>query len=162
MMKITLRSLLSCMGSKTKIAIVSTLGSVIVSQLLVLGVYNYASGGNFDIGVETVKTMYQFDTPTELLEKQAYLRSLLVPDEFDRLCIDNDSRAISAYYKFKYRPSKVNVIEHEDGYVLYTLLNDNISKEHLWVFEYCLTDEYFIDDVKEYRVIDYYDSEVIW
>ena len=150
------------MDSKILRKVYAVLSVVIVTQLLLLWIFTTLSSDKFDLGVEAVKAMYQFNTPEELLEGQQYLKSILTEDEFERLCLDNTSRAISAYYKFGYSSSKVNVLEHYDGYVLYTILNTNIPKQHQWVFEYKLTDEGKITDVKEYRLVEYYDSEVLY
>lgn len=109
--------------------------------------------GTEDIGVTVVKLMYQFETPQELMDNQSKLREYLVPDEFERLFVDNDLRVVNTYYKFRYSASSVAIVEHCEGYVLYRLRNDNISPSQYWVFQYSTAPDGRIENVKEYAVI---------
>lgn len=102
-----------------------------------------------------VNLMYNFETPADILKGQAALELLLTPEEYERLKLDNDLRAINAYYKFKYSASRVDPIEYTGDYVLYRLANGNINYYDLWVF-LCepKLNGLKIDDVREYRVVD--------
>ena len=157
----TPRAGVTYMGKSGKLAskLISTLSFCIALALMLLGFRTYLSSQHLDFGVRLLKAMYQFDSPRDLISGQYEVKALLTPDEFERLCVDNETRAINSYYKFGYSSSRVNVLASSEGYALYTLLNDNIDASTLWVLEYTLTSDSRADAVKEYKVINFYDSE---
>lgn len=89
-----------------------------------------------DSGVQLVRVMYDFSTPVKLAEQQLVVKDLLVEEEWERLQLDNEARVVNTYWKFQYSSSKVHIVDYSNGYVLYTLENDYIQPEQLWMLRY--------------------------
>lgn len=114
-------------------------------------VFSYVSE-DVNLGVRVVKWMYEFSTPAELASNQVYVRNALTEEEWERLQLDDTLRTVNAYYKFGYSRSKVHILSYGDGYVIYSIVNDNIDSSDWWVFQYDLTEEGLMDNIKEYHV----------
>lgn len=99
-----------------------------------------------------VHAMYSFDSPRELAQKQLTVRDMLSEGEWERLQLDNENRAINAYYKFKYSASQVHVAKSFGGGALYWLENENISASDRWLL---LTEDNgeVITRVREYKLL---------
>ena len=124
---------------------------VLVNVLILLGIYTFGRNDKLDIGVYTVRLMYEFDSPKEMVMNQSLLQDVLHPDEFERLKLDEPNRAVNAYYKFKFSSSHVVVEDSQDGFVLYRLVNDSIAPNIRWVFMYSVDDNGKLYDIHEYE-----------
>lgn len=135
----------------TRLTIVLSCALVFVLGLL------YAQGpwvtDSADPGVRCVKLMYEFRTPTELMSKQERLQNILTEEEYARLTVDEEMRAINTYFKFGYAASRVDIVEYGPGYVLYRLANENINYYDLWVFLYEQDETGLLTNIQEYRVL---------
>lgn len=134
---------------------------VLVLLLVLVLLQSHILLGKADTGCQVVKLMYDFSTPRELVENQARLQSLLTEEEFERLCIDNDLRVVNAYYKFGYSESRVSILEHSEGYVLYQILNSFVDKNVLWVLQYDRTTDGRLTNIREYRSMNVVKTEGI-
>ena len=112
-----------------------------------------------ELGVSTVKLMYEFETPGEILSNQEKLKDILSEEEFDELCIDNELRTVNAYYKFGYSESAVNVVKADSNYVIYTLDNENIDRDTKWLFLFDVVSGR-VCNVREYMMVLDNSSEV--
>lgn len=106
------------------------------------------------LGVRLVKAMYEFSTPRELVSNQQVVKELLVPEEWERLRMDDDRRVVNAYFKFRYAPSEVIVCWERNGWVCYHLRNENIKESTHYLLKYAVDDASgLIYDVAEYEII---------
>ena len=96
--------------------------AAIAASLTVLWLVSRATSMDANPGVVAVRLMYQFDSPRELAENQAELMRMLTEDEFSRLTVDEELRAVNTYFKFGYASSRVEVVSYRQGYVLYLSL----------------------------------------
>lgn len=135
--------------------------AVMLNALLLVGSLTLGSSDTLDVGVYTVKLMYDFETPRELVQNQALLQEVLCSEEFERLQLDEPNRTVNAYYKFKYSKSQVIVEDSSPGFVLYRLLNDNIDYNTLWVFRYSVNSDGKLCDISEYQFYGDYSSEEV-
>lgn len=124
---------------------------LLVNTLIVLGIYTAGRSDKLDIGVYTVRLMYEFDSPKEMVRNQSLLQEVLRSDEFERLQLDEPNRAVNAYYKFQFSSSRVVVEDSQDGFVLYRLVNENIDPDTRWVFIYSVDDNGKLYDIHEYE-----------
>lgn len=107
------------------------------------------------VGVKTVMTLYNFDTVTELNSNMDTLSNLCTSDVYNTLTIDNIERTLNTYLKFKQDAVKVEVLESNTNYVLYTLHTKSLSVGRKFMFVY--TTDFFgkISKVSEYEVIPF-------
>lgn len=138
-------------GATVVIAVLSTLCWCLLALICVFG-------DNVEItsshSIRCVQSMYSFQTPQELLQNQRELEVILSPQEYERLNIDNELRAINAYYKFGYTSSRADVQDYSDTYALYKLKNANILYDDLWVFLCSVNKETgLVENVHEYKVL---------
>lgn len=124
---------------------------LLIGSLVFTWVSRVSAGREANPGVMAVRLMYEFESPAELVSNQSKLESILAPEEFHRLRIDDELRAVNTYFKFGYASSRVEVVSWTNGSVVYHLYNENIDRNQLWVFNYTMRDG-LIDDVSEYRV----------
>lgn len=134
--------------------------AILVFLLTLLGISAKTDTASADLGVYCVKLLYQFDLPEDILNNQQLLMSVLTEDEFERLTVDDDNRAINAYYKFQYSPSRVLVDDYGPGYVRYRLENEYIDANDVWVFLYELTEDGKITNVREYSVLNWKERDM--
>ena len=134
--------------------IVWALFALIVALTTLLIVSHTLKSSEYDsVGVRVVKAMYEFDSPAELSANQSVVIDLLCQEEWERLRLDNERRAINAYFKFGYSKSEVRVVSYTNGYVLYSLVNENIDSEDLWVFMYDIDSDGKLCNIREYSLI---------
>lgn len=127
---------------------------LIVASLTLLWLAFQATRMESNPGVQAVKLMYEFDSPQMLVDNQGKLQSILTAEEFKRLTVDEELRAVNTYFKFGYSSSRVEVVEWDEGYVLYRLHNDYIDTQVYWVFRYELTEDGKLTNVDEYQVTE--------
>ena len=114
-----------------------------------------------NLGVRIVRAMYQFNTLYDLSESYKGLKAVCEDDVWEQITPDNDSRVISAYYKFQSSSSKVNFVYVSDGVVVYTLLNEYIDPNRLFILYYEYSGDK-ITSIREYELkgVSYGDSGV--
>lgn len=134
---------------------------LLVALLTFLWVVWRSSNISQDIGSRCVRLLYQFSTPQEIVDNQRQLELLVTDEVFSDLNIDDTNRVVNAYYKFKYSTSSVNIVSSAPGCVVYTIANENIDPDSLWIFKYTLDSSGKIDWVKEYSVLDIRSGGVI-
>lgn len=127
---------------------------LIVASLTLLWLAFQATRMENNPGVQAVKLMYEFDSPQMLVDNQGKLQGVLTAEEFERLTVDDELRAVNTYFKFGYSSSRVEVVEWDEGYVLYRLHNDYIDTQVYWVFRYELTEDGKLTNVDEYQVTE--------
>lgn len=140
-------------GIKRAYSIILALSLILVALLTVLWVCKVSSSEGTDIGSRCVMLMYDFSTPQELATNQKLLQNITTDQVFETLTIDNTNRAVNAYFKFQYSPSVVNILASTPGCVLYTITNDYVDPDAVWVFLYTLDTSGAISGVTEYQVL---------
>lgn len=110
---------------------------------------------DMDIGVTAVRLMYEFDDPEDLNDRYASLRRIVNDDAWEVLSIDDELRTVNTYFKFQYQSSSVNIRFHRKGLVLYSLVNNALSPDTIWAFEYDIVNGK-ISNVREYRWVSVY------
>lgn len=140
-------------GIKRAYSIILALSLILVALLTVLWVCKVSSSDGIDIGSRCVMLMYDFSTPQELATNQRLLQNITTDQVFETLTIDNTNRAVNAYFKFQYSPSAVNILASTPGCVLYTITNDYVDPDAVWVFLYTLDTSGAISGVTEYQVL---------
>lgn len=128
--------------------------AAIAASLTVLWLVSRATSMDANPGVVAVRLMYQFDSPRELADNQAELMRMLTEDEFSRLTVDEELRAVNTYFKFGYASSRVEVVSYRQGYVLYCLHNENIDPETYWVFLYDVDKDGLLCNIQEYQLVE--------
>lgn len=93
---------------------------------------------NNGIGSNIVKYFYEFEDIKDLQVRFDSLDKLVSDDLYKEYSLENDSRVISAYFKFQASPSKVKIIK-DDNIVVYRLVNDFISSNDTFVLYYGLS-----------------------
>ena len=111
------------------------------------------------LGIETVKLMYEFSVPEDILKNHQILSEIISEDEFGELSVDNELRAVNAYYKFGYAESAVHVVDSGENFVIYTLENENIDPTTEWLFLFD-TEGGKVCNVREYKLVLSSESEV--
>lgn len=115
-----------------------------------------------DIGRSAVKLMYDFDNIEEIPQRYMTLSRFLCEEDWERLNIDNDLRAVNTYYKFNALQSEVHILDSEPGCVAYRLLNGNIPAQTVWFFTFDIVDGK-ICNVREYEMLNMkYGGEGVW
>lgn len=111
-----------------------------------------------NLGVLAVKLMYEFDTIEDLNPQYERLHQVVSESAWEHLNINNDLRTINTYFKFRNRPSKVQIVYYRDGLLLYNLITDAVPHQTLWAFQYDIVDGK-IDNVREYRLVSLYNGK---
>lgn len=135
-------------------------------QLIVIGALSiilffvlYNDSGNeylaVDTGVDAVKYLYNFDNVQQLDSNMVKLKEITTEGVFEQLTIDNTNRTLNTYLKFKGEPTKVNVIEATDTFVLYSLDTKYVDSKRIFMFIYNVNDNGKIEYVREMECIDF-------
>lgn len=106
------------------------------------------------LGENAVLTMYDYNNAEQLDAQMTLLRAMTTEDVFKQLTIDNKVRTLRVYYKFKQDSVHVNVIKSTDKYVLYSLDNENIDEDRIFIFIFDI-DGGKISYVREEECIDF-------
>lgn len=140
---------------------------VILSSLLIMftvGGYLSSKSNSVreDIGVYAVQKLYTFEDINDLPGQLLQLKPYLSDEAWDYLNLDNESRAITAYYKFATKGSQAVTVDVKPGLVAYRILNPNVSAEVIFLFEYEIN-RGKLDNIKEYYLsYKQYGGEQIW
>lgn len=106
------------------------------------------------LGENAVLAMYDYNNAEQLDAQMTLLRAMTTEDVFKQLTIDNKVRTLRVYYKFKQDSVHVNVIKSTDKYVLYSLDNENIDEDRIFIFIFDI-DGGKISYVREEECIDF-------
>lgn len=141
--------------SKLKNLIVILIIAVIT--VIILLVYSDEGNRQFkeNVGVQAVRYLYQFDNLTQLNANSSKLKNITTDDVYEQLTIDNTDRCLNTYLKFKGVKTGVNIIKATDTYVLYSLDNENISSNRIFMFTYSVNNKGKIEYVREMECIDF-------
>lgn len=104
-------------------------------------------------GEQLVDAMYDFATPVELVEKQQTVQELLVPEEWERLRLDNSLRVVNTYFKFKYSASEVVPIWERNQCICYRLVNEHIGDWRRYLLLYDVDEDGKLYNIKEYELV---------
>ena len=137
------------MKSKYRI-FVYVLYILFIFQVIFLFCWNSFRAPSSYPGYHLVKTMYEFSTPRELLDNQATMKSLVAPDVFEQVNLDNTLHTVNSYYKFGYQSSGVKVTDVSNTYVCYKITNVNVNKDASWLMIY--TCDGVVTSLNEYRL----------
>ena len=97
------------------------------------------------IAIEAVQDLYQFSKVKDFTTQSVY----------NQLTVDNEERTLNTYLKFKGAPTTVNVVKATSSYILYTLTNENIDKDRVFIFMYDFNSKGQISKVRESECLDF-------
>ena len=86
------------------------------------------------LGENAILAMYDYNNVEQLDAQMTVLRAMTTEEVFNQLSIDNKVRTLRVYYKFKQDSVHVNIIKSTDSYVLYSLINENIDEDRIFIF----------------------------
>lgn len=133
--------------------IIVVLVCLLTCLLVLLCMQATSLGEAADPGVSCVRLMYEFETPNDIIRNQNSLQYLLTEDEFSRLTVDDELRAINSYFKFGYAASRIDIVEYSPGCVVYRIANENINYFDIWIFLYDQNEEGKLYNIREYKLI---------
>lgn len=111
------------------------------------------------VGVKAVKLLYDFGNIKQLENNLEDLEDLMTERCYYKTTVLNSDKSLNTYLKFKQSDTRVNIIDSKPGFVLYSLVNKNISENRIFIFSYRLNLFGKIYEVREFEAIDFY-SEV--
>lgn len=107
------------------------------------------------IAIEAVQDLYQFSKVEDLDKNMAKLKDFTTQSVYNQLTVDNEERTLNTYLKFKGAPTTVNVVKATSSYILYTLTNENIDKDRVFIFMYDFNSKGQILKVRESECLDF-------
>lgn len=107
------------------------------------------------IAIEAVQDLYQFSKVEDLDKNMAKLKDFTTQSVYNQLTVDNEERTLNTYLKFKGAPTIVNVVKATSSYILYTLTNENIDKDRVFIFMYDFNSKGQISKVRESECLDF-------
>lgn len=131
--------------------IVLFIGTVVTLRVLNL---NHIYETKRQLGENAVLAMYDYRNVEQLDAQMTLLREMTTEEVFSQLTIDNKVRTLRVYYKFKQSSVHVNIIKSTDSYVLYSLDNENIDEDRIFMFIFDI-DGGKISYVREEECIDF-------
>lgn len=106
---------------------------------------------------EAVKLMYEFESYDDVYQKQMQdLAKITSKEVYNSVTVENIDRALTTYLKFKGHPSKVEIIDATDNYVIYSLDTESITHTRKFVMFYHTNFLGKIDSMKEAELRDFY------
>lgn len=104
-------------------------------------------------GSVLVDAMYDFATPAELVANQVVVQDMLVPEEWERLQLDNTLRVTNTYFKFKYSASEVVQKWERNQCICYQLLNEHIGDWRRYLLFYDVNEAGKLCNIREYEIL---------
>lgn len=126
--------------------------AALVGRLLATHHYNKE-----EIGVNTVKLLYEFSSYEDLARHQVDLQECTTSEVYNQLTFDKEERTLFTYLKFKNKQTAVRVIKSTDDYVLYSLDNENIDASRKFIFLFEVDKQGKVCSVREEECIDFVD-----
>lgn len=115
-------------------------------------------GSKETIGIQLVKTLYEFDNESEFAVNRSKLKSMVTSDVYDSYTIDVEHRNMLTYLEYQNNPSSVNIIASTDSYVVYSLNTSAVSERRKFCLFFRLNKQGKVMEVTETECIDFYDS----
>lgn len=143
----------------------SSIRSIIISAVLVLSVgFTLFSGFNYLREKEGIRTaeqavmlMYNFESFTDLYEKQmSELKELVTDEVYQNITVENIDRALTTYLKFRQNPSKVTILEKTSDHIIYTIASDSLTSGRKFVMYYDTNIFGRINKMEEAELRDFY------
>lgn len=107
------------------------------------------------IGLEVVKALYDFKDAYQLDSNMVTVKELTIEPVFNDLTIDNEQRTLTTYLKFNNKACTVKIIDNTDTYVMYSLENENIDKDRIFIFFFKVDEDGKINWYKEVEGIEF-------
>lgn len=146
------------MNKLNKILIVGTT-IVCVGCASVLGFFYLKSLEDQKVGEKAVKLMYDFDSYSEVYQEHMKgLQEITTEPIYKNITVTNVDRALTTYLKFKGHPSKVNILQKTDKYVIYTLDTESITQTRKFAMFYHVNIWGKIDNMQECELRDFYQA----
>lgn len=133
--------------------VVRAVSVVIILVCTFVGAYmmSFYNGDTSKAGVEFLRLLYEYNSFSEIEERQGWIKSLCTPEVYEELSVDNDSHWQGTYRRTSPLPTKVRVVLTRPGLIIYALDNAYIYPTELWCFEYEITKGLF-SEVREYKL----------
>lgn len=141
-------------NGKLSILITCIATCILLSSFILLGITQIQSKRT-ETAVEAVKDLYQFNQVNELNNNMKNLKKITTSSVYNQLTVDNEERTLNTYLKFKGNPTTVNVIDVTNSYVLYSLTNENIDEDRVFIFMYSFDSKGKICKVRESECLDF-------
>lgn len=110
------------------------------------------------IGVELVKTLYEFDNMTEFANNRAKLKAMTTSDVYDSYTIDVEHRNMLTYLEYQGSSTSVDIIRSTSNFVVYSLNNEAIDDKRRFCLFFRINEQGKVMEVTETECIDFYDS----
>lgn len=104
-------------------------------------------------GMQLMDAMYSFETPAELVDKQQTVEELLVPEEWEKLRLDNSLRVVNTYFKFKYSASEAVPVWERNQCLCFRLVNEHIGNWRRYLLLYEVNKEGRLYNIREYELV---------
>lgn len=102
-------------------------------------------------GAQLVKLMYHYEYPEQLEIQQEILKTVLSPEQYKELSLENQYRVNNTYVEFGWAPVSVEILDCGDNYVVYEIFNENIKEKSIRVMQYSVQDG-VINVLREYKL----------
>ena len=117
--------------------IVVVVGVVIVSlSVSIYFIREINDNRRITLAINTLRSLYEFETLTQFGENVEIFRSLVTPEVFNVKNVNNSDRILRIFLKFNGNPSYVNVLEATPNFIIYSLLSESIERDRLFIFIY--------------------------
>lgn len=103
------------------------------------------------LGKQCISLMYTFNDLYDLQDKESKWLSLIDKELQDDFRLDNDSRMISTYFKFKNKPTKVEFVYSSNSVIVYKVKNENIAEDRLFMFTFRIS-KGRLTSIREYEL----------
>lgn len=132
-------------------------GIICSTILLIIGINSasIAKEEHESIGIELVKALYDFRDAYQLDSNMVTVKELTTEPVFNDLTIDNEQRTLTTYLKFNNKACTVNILDSSDTYVMYSLENENIDKDRIFIFFFRADNDGKVNWYKEVEGIEF-------
>lgn len=104
-----------------------------------------------DIGISMVRLLYEYESITDVYNREGQIKSLCSPDVWETINFDNTAHFAGTWDRTRNIPTVVRVVFTRPGLVVYALENDFVVPRDLWCFEYRIENGVF-SEVREYQL----------
>ena len=96
----------------------------------------FSQESNERLGLVAVNSLYSFEDLAQLDRQMVTLKEVTSEEVFNQLTLDYEERSLGTYLKFKGKPTHVKIIRSTEKYVLYSLDNENIAGNRVFLFTF--------------------------
>lgn len=132
------------------------LRDLLIALILFLAVSGFLlirfKSSDVSVGAQMVRAMYEFSEFEDVEGQIKKLRPIVSDEVWKAITLNNDSRVISAYYKFQTKPSKVIIRRDEPGLMVFSLDTEYVLSDRLFVFEYH-QEGHLVTEIREYELV---------